>query len=131
MHCFQCAWVGGWLSYERKTHFLFKCNKDDFLWPASFYHFVFTGGRGAGRTTLNWEAHFGIVLGATCGIEHLHRQGPNISHGNIRSSNALLTKTYGYSCLGLWPSPPCGLSSTPNCVGGYRAPKMIDPCVVS
>ncbi|RWR83639.1 hypothetical protein CKAN_01239900 [Cinnamomum micranthum f. kanehirae] len=25
--------------------------------------------------------------------------------------------------------PPCGLSSTPNCVGGYRAPKMIDPCM--
>ncbi|RVW52506.1 putative inactive receptor kinase RLK902 [Vitis vinifera] len=64
--------------------------------------------KGAGRTPLNWEIRSGIALGAARGIEYLHSQGPSVSHGNIKSSNILLTK-----------------------VAGYRAPEVTDPRKVS
>ncbi|XXG81824.1 hypothetical protein AAC387_Pa09g2385 [Persea americana] len=89
------------------------------------------GSRGAGRTPLNWETRSGIALGAARGIEYLHRQGPNVSHGNIKSSNVLLTKTYGAHVSDFGLVHLVGSSSTPNRVGGYRAPEMIDPRMVS
>ncbi|PKI77834.1 hypothetical protein CRG98_001798 [Punica granatum] len=52
------------------------------------------GNKGAGRTPLNWEIRSSIALGAARGIEYLHSRGQNVSHGNIKSSNILLTRTY-------------------------------------
>ncbi|KAJ6387364.1 hypothetical protein OIU78_017144 [Salix suchowensis] len=89
------------------------------------------GNRGGGRTPLNWEIRSSIALGTARGIEYLHSQGPNVSHGNIKSSNILLTQShdarvsdFGLSCL---VGPP----STPNRVAGYRAPEVTDPGKVS
>ncbi|CAA2993114.1 probable inactive receptor kinase At1g48480 [Olea europaea subsp. europaea] len=89
------------------------------------------GNKGAGRTPLNWEVRFGIALGAARGIEYLHSQSPNVSHGNIKSSNILLTRSYkaqvsdfGLNCL---VAPP----SSPTQVAGYRAPEVTDTRTVS
>lgn len=80
---------------------------------------------------MNWETRSGIALGAAHGIEYLHRQGPNISHGNIKSSNILLTKTYGARVSDFGLVHLVGAGSTPNRVGGYRAPEVIDARLVS
>lgn len=89
------------------------------------------GNKGAGRTPLNWEIRSGIALGAARGIEYLHSQGPNVSHGNIKSSNILLTKSYEARVSDFGLAHLVGPSSTPNRVAGYRAPEVTDPRKVS
>ncbi|GAY49531.1 hypothetical protein CUMW_119850 [Citrus unshiu] len=89
------------------------------------------GNKGAGRTPLNWEMRSLIALGAARGIEYLHTQGPNVSHGNIKSSNILLTKSYEARVSDFGLAHLVGPSSTPNRVAGYRAPEVTDPCKVS
>ncbi|XP_027341876.1 probable inactive receptor kinase RLK902 isoform X2 [Abrus precatorius] len=89
------------------------------------------GNKGAGRTPLNWEVRSGIALGAARGIEYLHLQGPNVSHGNIKSSNILLTKSYDARVSDFGLAHLVGPSSTPNRVAGYRAPEVTDPRKVS
>ncbi|KAK7398785.1 hypothetical protein VNO78_09958 [Psophocarpus tetragonolobus] len=89
------------------------------------------GNKGAGRTPLNWEVRSGIALGAARGIEYLHSKGPNVSHGNIKSSNILLTKSYDARVSDFGLAHLVGPSSTPNRVAGYRAPEVTDPRKVS
>uniref|UniRef100_A0A5B7AI64 Putative inactive receptor kinase n=1 Tax=Davidia involucrata TaxID=16924 RepID=A0A5B7AI64_DAVIN len=89
------------------------------------------GNKGAGRTPLNWEIRSGIALGTARGIEYLHFQGPNVSHGNIKSSNILLTKSYEARVSDFGLAHLVGPSSTPNRVAGYRAPEVTDPRKVS
>ncbi|KAK2367668.1 putative inactive receptor kinase [Trifolium repens] len=89
------------------------------------------GNKGGGRTPLNWEMRSGIALGAARGIEYLHSQGPNVSHGNIKSSNILLTKSYDARVSDYGLAHLVGPSSTPNRVAGYRAPEVTDPRKVS
>ncbi|KAJ9141565.1 hypothetical protein P3X46_032088 [Hevea brasiliensis] len=89
------------------------------------------GNKGAGRTPLNWEIRSGIALGAARGIQYLHSQGPNVSHGNIKSSNILLTQSYEARVSDFGLAHLVGPSSTPNRVAGYRAPEVTDPRRVS
>ncbi|KAB1212211.1 hypothetical protein CJ030_MR5G024979 [Morella rubra] len=89
------------------------------------------GNKGAGRTPLNWEIRSAIALGAARGVEYLHSQGPNVSHGNIKSSNILLTKSYDARVSDFGLAHLVGPSSTPNRVAGYRAPEVTDPRKVS
>ncbi|KAI9101555.1 hypothetical protein K1719_023799 [Acacia pycnantha] len=89
------------------------------------------GNKGAGRTPLNWEIRSGLALGAARGIEYLHSQGPTVSHGNIKSSNILLTKSYDARVSDFGLAHLVGPSSTPNRVAGYRAPEVTDPRKVS
>ncbi|PQQ01296.1 putative inactive receptor kinase [Prunus yedoensis var. nudiflora] len=89
------------------------------------------GNRGAGRTPLNWETRSGIAVGAARAITYLHSHGPTISHGNIKSSNILLTRSYEACvsdfCLAHLASP----TSTPNRISGYRAPELTDASKVT
>ncbi|KAF3332428.1 putative inactive receptor kinase [Carex littledalei] len=85
------------------------------------------GNRGSGHTPLNWETRFSIALSAARGVAHIHAAGPTSSHGNIKSSNILLTNTYdarvsdhGLATL-VGPVP-----SSPARVSGYRAPEVTD-----
>lgn len=72
-----------------------------------------------------------IALGVARGIAYLHSQGSNISHGNIKSSNVLLTKTHGPRVSDFGLAQLVGPSSTPNRVSGYRAPEVTDSRRVS
>ncbi|KAL3835392.1 hypothetical protein ACJIZ3_010128 [Penstemon smallii] len=89
------------------------------------------GNKGAGRTPLNWEIRSGIALGAARGIEYLHFQGQNIAHGNIKSSNILLTKSYEARVSDFGLNHLVGPPSSPTRVAGYRAPEVTDPRKVS
>ncbi|XAR66053.1 Non-specific serine/threonine protein kinase [Bertholletia excelsa] len=52
------------------------------------------GNRGIGRTPLDWDSRLKISLGTAKGIAHIHSQGggAKFTHGNIKSSNILLTQ---------------------------------------
>ncbi|KAL1318332.1 hypothetical protein HN51_070612 [Arachis hypogaea] len=89
------------------------------------------GNKGAGRTPLTWELRSGIALGAARAVEYLHSQGPNVSHGNIKSSNILLTKNYEARVSDFGLAQLVSPSSTPNRIAGYRAPEVTDPRRVS
>ncbi|CAN6466041.1 unnamed protein product [Victoria cruziana] len=89
------------------------------------------GSRGAGRTPLNWESRSRIALGAAKGIEYLHSQGPNISHGNIKSSNVLLTKDYDSCMSDFGLATLVSAAPAANRVIGYRAPEVTDPTRIS
>ncbi|KAL8038296.1 hypothetical protein ABFX02_11G097300 [Erythranthe guttata] len=100
--------------------------------PIGSLYALLHGNKGDTRT-LNWETRASIALGAAQGISYLHLHGPSISHGNITSSNILLTKTYeprvsDFLLAGL--TRP-GSASGPSRVEGYRAPEVTDPQRVS
>ncbi|XP_047311583.1 probable inactive receptor kinase RLK902 [Impatiens glandulifera] len=88
--------------------------------------------KGAGRTPLTWEIRLNIALGSARGIEHIHSQSPTVSHGNIKSSNVLLTKSneprlsdFGLNHI-VRPS-----STYPARFSGYRAPEVTESHRVS
>ncbi|KAK9682298.1 hypothetical protein RND81_10G063800 [Saponaria officinalis] len=89
------------------------------------------GNKGSGRTPLNWETRSTIALGAARGISYIHSQNPTSSHGNIKSSNVLLSNSYEarVSDFGLSQLANPGVSA--NRVAGYRAPEVTDPRRVS
>ncbi|XAR58141.1 Non-specific serine/threonine protein kinase [Bertholletia excelsa] len=89
------------------------------------------GNRGAGRTPLTWETRSSIALGAARGIAYIHSQGPTVSHGNVKSSNILLTKSYEARLSDFGLAQLAGQSSTPSRVDGYRAPEVTDTRKVS
>lgn len=80
---------------------------------------------------MNWEIRSGIALGAAYGLEYLHLQGPNVAHGNIKSSNILLTKSNEARVSDFGLNHLVGPPSSPTRVAGYRAPEVTDPRKVS
>ncbi|CAN1122952.1 Probable inactive receptor kinase At1g48480 [Linum perenne] len=89
------------------------------------------GNRGAGRTPLNWDKRSTIALGAAKGISYLHSQGSSISHGNIKSSNILLTKSYEARVSDFGLAQLAGAAPNTSRVDGYRAPEVTDAHKVS
>lgn len=92
---------------------------------------IIPGNKGAGRTPLDWTFRCNIALGAARGIEYLHSQGPNISHGNIKSSNILITQSNDARISDFGLAYLVGASATPTRVAGYRAPEVTDSHKVS
>ncbi|XP_022983569.1 probable inactive receptor kinase RLK902 [Cucurbita maxima] len=103
----------------------------DYMPMGSLSALLHGSSRESGRTPLNWEARCGIALGVSHGIHYLHSQGPTISHGNIKSSNILLTQSYE-ACVSDFGLAQLAMSpSTPSRVAGYRAPEVTDSRKVS
>lgn len=90
------------------------------------------GGRGAGRTPLDWDTRIKIALGTARGIAHIHQEGGGkLSHGNIRSSNVLLTTDLDGCVSDFGLSPLTNLVAVPTRIAGYRAPEVIEARKVS
>ncbi|KAG6779075.1 hypothetical protein NC652_010933 [Populus alba x Populus x berolinensis] len=89
------------------------------------------GNKGSGRTPLNWETRSAIALGAARGIAYIHSQGPANSHGNIKSSNILLTTSFEARVSDFGLAHLAGPTPTPNRIDGYRAPEVTDARKVS
>lgn len=75
---------------------------------------------------MNWETRCGIALGAARGITYLHSKGPKISHGNIKSSNILLTTSYEARISDFGLAQLAAPTSATDRVNGYRAPEVTD-----
>ncbi|XP_057521697.1 probable inactive receptor kinase At3g02880 [Amaranthus tricolor] len=89
------------------------------------------GNRGSGRTPLNWETRSAIALGAARGITHIHLLKSTASHGNIRSSNILLSNSYEARVSDTGLAQLATPNDTSNRVAGYRAPEITDPRKIS
>ncbi|XP_031247476.1 probable inactive receptor kinase At5g58300 [Pistacia vera] len=98
----------------------------DFIAGGSFSALLH-GNRGTGRTPLDWESRLKISLGTARGIAHIHSAaGGKLIHGNIKSSNVLLTQdsTGCISDFGL--TPLMSYPTVPTRSAGYRAPEVIE-----
>ncbi|KAL1208968.1 putative inactive receptor kinase [Cardamine amara subsp. amara] len=103
----------------------------DFM-PMGSLSALLHGNRGAGRTPLTWNLRSRIALGAARGLDYLHSQGTLTSHGNVKSSNILLTKSHDAKVSDFGLSQLVGSSATTsNRATGYRAPEVTDPKRVS
>ncbi|KAF0910264.1 hypothetical protein E2562_001450 [Oryza meyeriana var. granulata] len=102
----------------------------DFM-PMGSLSAVLHGNRGSGRTPLNWETRSSIALAAARGVEYIHSTSSSASHGNIKSSNVLLTKSYQARVSDNGLAALVGPSSAPSRATGYRAPEVTDPRRVS
>ncbi|CAN8270242.1 unnamed protein product [Cochlearia groenlandica] len=103
----------------------------DFM-PMGSLSSLLHGNKGAGRTTLDWEIRSRIALGAARGLDYLHSQDTLTSHGNVKSSNILLTNSHDARVSDFGLAQLASSSSTAtNRVTGYRAPEVTDPSRVS
>ncbi|KAL1211439.1 putative inactive receptor kinase [Cardamine amara subsp. amara] len=89
------------------------------------------GNKGNGRTSLNWETRAGIALGAARAISYLHSRDATTSHGNIKSSNILLSESYEAKVSDYGLAPIISSTSAPNRIDGYRAPEVTDARKIS
>ncbi|KAI4339453.1 hypothetical protein MLD38_024397 [Melastoma candidum] len=102
----------------------------DFM-PAGSLSALLHGNAATSRTRLNWDTRANITLGAARAIDHIHSQGNATSHGNIKSSNILLTKTYEARVSDFGLSQLANITAPPNRIDGYRAPEVTDTRKVS
>ncbi|CAN8260605.1 unnamed protein product [Cochlearia groenlandica] len=92
---------------------------------------ILHGNKGSGRTPLKWETRAGIALGAARAITYLHSRDSTTSHGNIKSSNILLSESYEAKVSDYGLAPVISSTSAPNRIDGYRAPEVTDARKIS
>ncbi|TMX02465.1 hypothetical protein EJD97_021458 [Solanum chilense] len=84
------------------------------------------GNRDLGRT-LDWESRLRIAHGAASGIAHIHAvSGGKLIHGNIKSSNVLLTQDNSGCISDVGLTPLMGFPTMASRSAGYRAPEVIE-----
>ncbi|XP_059299435.1 probable inactive receptor kinase At1g48480 [Lycium ferocissimum] len=91
--------------------------------PTSLYTVLH--GERVSKEALTWVIRSRIALGAATGIEYLHSLGPKVTHGNLKSSNILLSEYYDayVSEFGITQL----ISSRSNFrMTGYTAPEVTD-----
>ncbi|KAI5062033.1 hypothetical protein GOP47_0022572 [Adiantum capillus-veneris] len=82
------------------------------------------GNKEANSTPLDWDTRVRIALGAALGILHLHDK--DFTHGNIKSSNVLLTSNYTGCVSDYGLTQLVSATSAANRMVGYRAPEITD-----
>ncbi|KAL6609471.1 hypothetical protein ACP70R_039440 [Stipagrostis hirtigluma subsp. patula] len=99
----------------------------DYL-PAGSLSARLHGGRGTGRTPMDWEARLRAALCAARGVAHLHA-AHGLAHGNVKSSNLLLRPDPDAAALSdycLHPLFAPAPARHGGGGGGYRAPELVD-----
>lgn len=100
--------------------------------PAGSLSALLHGGRGAGRNPLDWDTRLKIALGAARGISHIHEEGGGkVTHGNIRSSNILLTAELDGCVSDFGIAPLTNLPAASSRIVGYKAPEVTETRKVS
>ncbi|RAL52281.1 unnamed protein product [Cuscuta campestris] len=85
------------------------------------------GNRSSDRSPLDWRSRLNIALGAARGIAHIHAEGGvRFTHGNIKSSNVLLTANLTPCVSDFGMSPLMNYIAVKHRGPGYRAPEMIE-----
>ncbi|KAJ1376983.1 Protein kinase domain [Sesbania bispinosa] len=88
---------------------------------------LMTGSRTGGRTPLDWNSRIKISLGIARGIAHIHSVGgPKFTHGNVKSSNVLLSQDNDGCISDFGLTPLMNVPATPSRAAGYRAPEVIE-----
>ncbi|BAF17768.1 probable inactive receptor kinase At5g58300 precursor [Oryza sativa Japonica Group] len=98
----------------------------DYMTPGSLCA-ALHGNRTAGRTTLDWATRVKISLEAARGIAHLHAEGGGkFIHGNIKSSNILLSQGLSACISEFGLAQLMAIPHIPARLIGYRAPEVLE-----
>ncbi|MED6158656.1 hypothetical protein PIB30_034713 [Stylosanthes scabra] len=85
------------------------------------------GNRGIGRTPLDWDSRMKIALGLAKGIAFVHSQGgPKFTHGNIKSTNLLITQELDGCITDVGLTPLINTPPTMSRANNYVAPEVIE-----
>ncbi|CAN6565245.1 unnamed protein product [Malus baccata var. baccata] len=84
------------------------------------------GNSDIGRSPLDWDSRVKISLGIAKGLAHIHSVGAKCSHGNIKSTNILLTQELEACISDVGLSPLMSFPPAMSRAIGYRAPEAID-----
>ncbi|GLU17831.1 hypothetical protein SLE2022_341830 [Rubroshorea leprosula] len=85
------------------------------------------GSKAGVRAPLDWDTRVKVCLGAAKGIAHIHStNGGKFVHGNIRSSNVLLTQDLNGCISDSGLAPLMSYSTIPSRTAGYQAPEVIE-----
>lgn len=85
------------------------------------------GNRETGQNPPDWETRLKISLGCAKGLAHIHSaSGGKFIHGNIKSSNVLLTQDLNGSISDFGLAPLMNFATIPSRSVGYRAPEVIE-----
>ncbi|XP_072972774.1 probable inactive receptor kinase At1g48480 [Typha angustifolia] len=114
----------------------YYCNKDEKLLVFEFMSMgslssLLHGSTGSGHTALDWESRSSIALAAARGIAYIHSTNPKASHGNISSSNVLLSRSYEARISDHGLAHLSGAAVISLRSAGYRAPEVTDARNVS
>ncbi|KAK4418818.1 putative inactive receptor kinase [Sesamum alatum] len=94
--------------------------------PAGSLSAQLHGNRESGRI-LDWDSRVRISLGAAKGVAHIHSTaGGKQTHGNIKSSNVLLTQDFSGCITDFGLAPLMGIPTIPSRSAGYRAPEVTE-----
>ncbi|TMW82227.1 hypothetical protein EJD97_006464 [Solanum chilense] len=95
--------------------------------PAGSLSAALHDNRCSGRTPLDWDSRLKISQGAAKGIAHIHTEGGvKFTHGNIKSSNVLLTRDLDGCISDFGLTPMMNYISFKYRCAGYRAPEVIE-----
>ncbi|XP_072962754.1 probable inactive receptor kinase At5g58300 isoform X1 [Typha angustifolia] len=96
--------------------------------PSGSFSSLLHGNRDAEKTFLDWDSRVKIALGVARGIAHIHAEvGGKLTHGNIKSSNILISQDLDACVSEFGISPLMNTIATPSRVAlGYRAPEVIE-----
>ncbi|GAB4833117.1 hypothetical protein Ancab_031363 [Ancistrocladus abbreviatus] len=85
------------------------------------------GNKDTEKATLHWESRVKILLGSGRGIAHIHSAGGGkFAHGNIKSSNVLLSEDLNGCISDFGLTPMMNFPVVPPRMAGYRAPEMTE-----
>ncbi|KAL5733029.1 hypothetical protein ACOSP7_032367 [Xanthoceras sorbifolium] len=97
--------------------------------PAGSLFMLLHGNRSESGEALDWNSRVKIAIGTAKGIAHIHSEGGvKCIHGNIKSSNVLLTQDLEGCVSDVCLAPLMNLpttTTTPRIIG-YRAPEVIE-----
>ncbi|XP_024022437.1 probable inactive receptor kinase At5g58300 [Morus notabilis] len=98
----------------------------DYITAGSFSALLH-GNRESGRSPPDWESRLKISLGCARGIAHIHSAaGGKFVHGNIKSSNVLLSQDLSGCISDFGLAPLMNFPAIPSRSIGYRAPEVIE-----
>lgn len=85
------------------------------------------GNRGEGRTPFDWDSRMKIMLGTAKGVAFIHSEGgPKFTHGNIKSTNVLITEDLDGCLTDVGLASMMNFPMTKSRATGYRAPEVTE-----
>ncbi|XP_062006701.1 probable inactive receptor kinase At5g58300 [Rosa rugosa] len=85
------------------------------------------GNRDSVHNGPDWETRLKIALGSAKGLAHIHSSGGGkFIHGNIKSSNILITQDLNGCISDFGLTPLMNFATIPSRSVGYRAPEVIE-----
>lgn len=76
---------------------------------------------------MDWDSRVKIALGAAKGIAFIHSEGgPKFAHGNVKSTNVLITQELDSCITDVGLTPLMNAPATMSRANGYRAPEVTD-----